>query len=127
MTEGIKHTEICVADEANTAKAMGSGTLEVFSTPSMIALMEKTCYNSVQNELDEGLTTVGTLVNIEHVSATPMGMEIKCESTLEKVDGRRLVFSVSAFDEKGLIGKGTHERFIIKSESFVKKTYTKLD
>ncbi len=127
MEKGLRHTETVMADETNTAAAMGSGTLRVFSTPSMIALMEKTCYTCVQAHLDEGLSTVGTLVNVKHLAATPVGMKITSECTLEEVDGRRLVFSVKAYDEKGLIGEGEHERFVIKCESFVGKTYAKLD
>lgn len=127
MEVGIKHTETVFADETNTACAMGSGTLRVFSTPSMIALMEKTCYSAVQPCLEEGQSTVGTLVNVKHLSATPVGMKITAEGTLEQIDGRRLVFSVKAYDEKGLIGEGEHERFVIKCDSFTAKTYSKLD
>ena len=127
METGIRHTEKVEVTKLNTAHAVGSGTLEVFSTPSMIALMEQTCYNCVQPHLDEGLTTVGTLVNIEHISATPVGMTVTAECTLRKIDSRRLVFEVTASDEKGTVGKGTHERFIVRTESFVRKTYSKLD
>lgn len=127
METGLKHTEIGNVTSLNTASAMGSGTLEVFSTPSMIALMEKTCCTCVQPHLEEGTTTVGTLLNIEHLSATPCGMEVRAECTLSKIDGRRLVFEVYAYDEKGVIGKGIHERFIVKADSFLKKAYSKLD
>lgn len=127
MEKGMKHTEAVAVNEANTAKAMGSGTLRVFATPSMIALMEKTCYSAVQPHLEEGLSTVGTLVSIQHLAATPVGMTVTAECTLDEIDGRRLVFSVKAYDEKGLIGEGKHERFIIKCDSFTAKTYAKLD
>lgn len=127
MEAGLVHTETVNVTSENTARAVGSGTLEVFSTPSMIALMEQTCYNAVKPRLEEGLSTVGTLVNVEHLSATPVGMTVTAECTLTEIDGRRLVFKVTASDEKGIIGKGTHERFIIKSDSFVRKTYSKLD
>lgn len=121
LLTGIKGKAETVVDERNTAKAMGSGTLDVFATPSMVALMESAAYRSVAGELEEGMGTVGTVMNIQHVSATPLGMRVTAESELIEVDGRRLVFSVEAFDEAGLIGKGTHERFIVADEKFVAK------
>ena len=113
--------------EALTAKAMGSGELSVYATPAMIALMEETAYKSVSAELEEGAGSVGTLMNVEHVSASPVGMKITCKSELVEVDGRKLVFSVEAYDEKGLIGRGRHERFIIQNEKFQKKAEEKLE
>ena len=83
--------------------------------------------NSVQAELDEGCGTVGTGLNIHHVSATPVGMKVRCVSKLVEVDGRKLVFDVQAFDEVGLIGKGTHERFIIENEKFLNRAKKKLE
>lgn len=96
---------------------MGSGALDVFATPAMIALMEKTAWESVQPYLEEGSGTVGTLMNVKHVAASPVGMKITCETELTKVDGRALTFSVKAFDEAGLIGEGEHERFIVYNEN----------
>ena len=127
METGIKGKSTVICDENNCAAAMGSGALKVFATPSMVALMEKAAWESVQPFLEEGQGTVGTLMNVKHLAATPVGMKITAECTLEEVDGRRLVFSVKAYDEKGLIGEGEHERFVIKCESFVAKTYAKLD
>ena len=126
MEAGIKHTERMTVSENDTARAAGSGTLEVFATPSMIALIEKTCYTAVAPYLEEGTTTVGTRLDVEHVSATPVGMEVEASCTLTEVDGRRLVFEVEAKDARGVIGRGTHERFIVRTASFVKKTYSKL-
>ena len=125
LTVGIKGTQSVTVANDNTAAAMGSGTLAVFATPAMIALMEKTAYISVQNELDEGCGSVGTLLNVKHLAATPVGMQVTCESELVEIDGRRLVFSVKAYDEKGLIGEGTHERFIVQNEKFLAKTNAK--
>lgn len=122
---GIKGTQTVTVTENNTAAAMGSGALAVFATPSMIALMEKTAYLSVQNELDEGIGSVGTSLNVKHLAATPVGMIVKCESELVEVDNRRLVFTVKAYDEAGLIGEGTHERFIVQNEKFLAKTNAK--
>ncbi len=127
INTGIEGKETVKVTDANTAVAMGSGDLEVFATPAMIALMEKTAANSVRGELDEGATTVGTLINVAHVAATPKGAEVYCESVLTEVDGRRLVFSVKAYDNAGLIGEGTHERFIVFAEKFMAKTLAKSD
>ena len=121
LVAGIKGRQEVMVEEGNCASAVGSGLLKVFATPAMIALMEKTAWMSVAPELGEGEGTVGTLLNVTHDAPTPIGMKVWCESTLEEVDGRRLVFSVEAFDEKGRIGGGRHERFIIGNEKFQAK------
>ncbi len=121
METGIKGTAITRVAADNTAAAMGSGELQVFATPAMIALMEKASYESVAKELEPGQGTVGTLMNVKHTAATPVGMEVTATSELVEVDRRRLVFHVEAFDERGMIGEGTHERFIIDNEKFQKK------
>lgn len=125
LTTGIKGKAEAVVDAHNTAKAMGSGTLDVFATPAMVALMESAAYRSVASALEPGTGTVGTLMNIKHVAATPMGMRVTAESELIEVDGRRLVFSVQASDETGLIGTGTHERFIVADRKFMAKAESK--
>lgn len=125
LTTGIKGKLRITVNEKNTAASFESGLLSVFATPAMIALMEKTSYTSVESELGEGMSTVGTSVEIKHISATPVGMDVTCESELVEIDGRRLVFTVKAYDECGLIGEGTHERFIINSENFLSKTNAK--
>ena len=127
LKTGIKGKQTVIVTEENTAKTMGSGTLDVFATPAMIALMEKTAYESVAPELEEGSGTVGTALNVKHVAASPVGMKITCESELVKVAGRALTFSVKAYDEKGLIGEGEHERFIIYNEKFQAKADAKLE
>lgn len=125
LKTGIKGEDYVLVEQENTAAAMGSGLLPVFATPAMIALMEKTASESVQKYLDEGCGSVGTNLEIKHISATPIGVKVRCESELIEVDKRKLVFSVKAFDNKGLIGEGIHERFIIKNESFLKKAEEK--
>lgn len=125
LKAGVKGNDSVMVEEGNTAAFMGSGLLPVFATPAMAALMEKTASESVQPYLEEGCGSVGTSLNIKHLSATPLGMEVRCESELIEADGRRLVFSVKAFDKAGLIGEGTHERFLIKNESFLKKAEQK--
>lgn len=126
LETGIKGTRTVTVNEENTAKAMGSGTLDVFATPALIALMEETCWRSVANELEEGCGTVGTLLEIKHTAPTPVGMKVTCESALTEVDGRRLVFEVIARDAKGVVGEGKHERFIIQNEKFQVKANAKL-
>lgn len=121
MNTGIQgKQEIVVTDEL-TAAHIGSGLVRVFATPMMIALMEKTCTESVEPFLEEGQGTVGTQVNVSHCSATPVGMKVMCQSELIEIDRRRLVFKVTASDERGLIGEGTHERFVIDSAKFQAK------
>ena len=126
LETGIKGTRTVTVNEDNTAKAMGSGTVDVLATPALIALMEETCWRSVANELEEGSGTVGTLLEIKHTAPTPVGMKVTCESTLTEVDGRRLVFEVIARDAKGVVGEGKHERFIIQNEKFQVKANAKL-
>lgn len=104
---------------------MGSGTLDVFATPALVALMEETCWRSVADWLDEGCGTVGTLLEIRHTAPTPVGMEVSCESVLKEVDGRRLVFEVTARDAKGAVGEGRHERFVIQNGKFQAKADAK--
>lgn len=125
LKEGITGHQETIVTVENTAKTMKSGTLDVFATPAMIALMEQTAYESVAGELEEGYGTVGTMLNVKHVSATPLGMKVTCESTLTKIDGRALTFEVKAFDERGLIGEGTHERFLVQNEKFRAKANNK--
>lgn len=125
MEKGIKFSIERKVTEYMTARVMGSGTLDVLATPSMIALIEETAWRSVAPQLESGMATVGTLLNVAHVAPTPVGMTVKCETELTEVDGRRLVFSVKVSDECGEIGRGTHERFIINEEKFQKKADTK--
>ena len=90
LETGIKGTRTVTVNESNTAKVMGSGTLDEFATRALIALMEETCWRSVANELEEGSGTVGTLLEIKHTAPTPVGMKVTCQSTLTELDGRRL-------------------------------------
>ena len=125
MQIGITGKQTITVTEEKTAQAMGSGTLPVFATPAMIALMENTASKSVEAKLDEGAGTVGTLINVKHVAATPVGMDVTCETKLVEVDRKRLVFEVKAYDAAGVIGEGTHERFIIDNERFLSKAEAK--
>lgn len=125
LETGIKGTKTVTVNEDNTAKTMGSGTLDVFATPALIALMEETCWRSVADKLDEGCGTVGTRLEVSHTAPTPVGMEVTCESTLTEVDGRRLVFEVTVRDAKGVVGEGRHERFVIQNDKFQAKANAK--
>lgn len=125
IEKGIKgHLEQTVTDEL-CADRIGSGLAKVFATPMMIALIERTCNESVTPLLDPGQGTVGTRIDVSHCAATPVGMRVWCDSELTEVDRRRLVFSVRAYDQCGLIGEGTHERFIIDSDRFQQKANEK--
>ena len=118
---GAQGVEELVVQFEDTAARYGSGLVEVFATPAMVALMEKTCLNSVLTYLPEGMGTVGVKVDIVHSKATPVGMKVTCRSTLVEVDRRRLVFDLVASDEVGEIGKGRHERFVIDTKKFMEK------
>lgn len=125
LEKGIKGRQEEVVTLELTAVKVGSGLVEVYATPMMIALMEKTCSTTVEPFLEDGDSTVGTLVNVSHCAATPVGMKVYCECELLEVDRRRLVFKVAVYDERGLIGEGTHERFIINKEKFQAKVNEK--
>lgn len=125
ITTGIKgHFEQVVTDEL-CADRIGSGLVKVFATPMMIALMEQTCNESVTPLLESGQGTVGTHIDVSHCAATPVGMRVWCDSELVEVDRRRLVFKVAASDERGLIGEGRHERFVIDTAKFQEKINNK--
>lgn len=125
MEIGIKNTLTVDVIDSNTALAMGSGTLKVFATPAMIALIEETAWKSVADSLEEGQATVGISLNVNHLAPTPLGMNVRCETELVEIDGRKLKFKAEVYDEKGLIGNGIHERFIINSEKFQQKADSK--
>ena len=125
VTIGIKGREEAVVLPELTAKHIGSGTVPVLATPMMIALMEKTCRLSVKPFLDEGQETVGTHVNVSHDSATPEGMKVWWESEVIEVDRRKITFKVAVYDADGIVGQGTHERFIIDERKFGEKMSAK--
>ena len=127
VTVGMKIRVEEVVTEQNTAICAGSGTLPVFATPFMCALMEKAAWMAIAPALNEGDSSVGTKLNISHLSATPVGLKVWAESEVTAVDGKRIEFKVTAGDEKGLIGEGTHERFIVTDERFLAKTARKLE
>ena len=116
---GLKGQQSETVTNDKTAAEMGSGTLPVYATPAMIALMEKTAMLSVSEELGENEATVGTNLEIAHLAACGLGTEITCTSELIEIDRRRLVFTVKVFDDKELLGEGIHERFIVDNAKFI--------
>lgn len=110
---------------ANVATNVGSGKVKVFATPMMISLVEKAACLSIEPFLEEGQSSVGTHIDISHCAATPMGMQVWAETEVIGIDRRRITFSVKAYDERGLIGEGTHERFVIDIEKFLSKAESK--
>ena len=127
VTVGLKGRAEAVVNDSNTAQAACSGALPVFGTPFMCALMEEAAWKSIAPHLEPGQSTVGTKLEISHDSATPVGMKVWAESEVTQVDGKRLILKVAAFDERGPIGQGTHERFIVTDERFLSKTAKKLE
>ena len=123
---GMKGRAETVVTDTNTAAAAGSGLVPVFATPYMIALMEGSAVNAVTPYMAEDEGTVGTFLNVTHDAATPVGMKVWAECELTEINGRALTFTVTAYDECGVIGKGTHGRFIIKTDRFLEKTNAKL-
>ena len=123
---GIQGQTEALVEQEDTAKAVGSGDLLVYATPCMVALMEGAACESIAPYLAEGESSVGISMNVAHTSATPVGMEVRAESRVTAVDGRKVTFEITAFDEKGEIGRATHERVVIKAERFLEKTYDKL-
>ena len=127
LDTGIKgYQELTVAKE-DTAKVHKSGTLDVLATPRMVALVEETAWKSLTEHLEPGMGTVGIKVDIGHLAPTPVGMRVWCETVLAEVDGRKLTFAVDVFDEKGKIGEGIHERFLVDEMKFQKKADQKMD
>lgn len=122
---GLKGTAERMVTPEMTAAAAGSGAQEVLATPVMIGMMENAALTSLQPYLEPGQSSVGTRICVSHVSATPVGMRVRAESEVVEVDRRRVVFNVRALDEAGLVGEGTHERFIIDAERFMAKCEAK--
>ena len=126
ITVGMKGEVFTLAEREDTAKEVGSGDLLVYATPCMVALMEGAACEAIAGCLKDTETTVGTALNIEHISATPVGLEVRAEAEVTAVEGKVITFAVSAYDEAGQIGKGTHKRVIVNSQKFLEKAYDKL-
>ena len=126
ITVGMKGEAFTEVERADTAYEVGSGSLMVYATPCMVALMEGAACEAIAETLAEDQTTVGIELNIQHIAATPVGHEVRAEATVTAVEGKIISFELQAFDEAGPIGKGTHKRCIVNSQKFLDKTYAKL-
>ena len=126
ITIGMKGEVSTLVEREDTAVEVGSGSLLVYATPCMVALMEGAACEAVEAAMPEGQTTVGTSLEISHLSATPVGLEVRAEAEVIAVEGKIITFSVTAYDEAGKIGEGTHKRCIVTSQRFLDKTYGKL-
>ena len=119
LTLGMRGEATLIVGEEHTAAAFGAGGVRVFGTPMMIGLMENAAWRLAQPEMNDGETTVGTLVSVRHLAATPVGASVVATAELVEIDGRRLVFRVSARDDRQLVGEGTHERTRVLLDRFL--------
>lgn len=126
ITIGMKGTVTTTAEREDTAYEVGSGSLLVYATPCMVALMEGAACEAIAAALPEEKTSVGTQLNISHISATPVGLEVRAEAEVIEVDGNTITFQVTAFDEAGKIGEGTHKRVVVTTQKFLDRTYAKI-
>lgn len=125
LAVGLKAETQTTVSETNTATAMGSGGVPVFATPAMIALMERAAVKAVSPHLEQGQQTVGVHVNVSHLAATPLGKRVRAVAEVTAVEGRKITFSVQAFDQVEKIGEGSHERVVIDAEKFMWKVASK--
>ena len=126
ITVGMKAEVGTLVEREDTAKEVGSGDLLVYATPCMVALMEGAACDAIAEALPESQTTVGIALNIEHISATPVGLDVRAEAEVTAVEGKVITFAVRAYDEAGEIGSGTHKRVIVNTQKFLEKAYAKL-
>ena len=126
ITVGMKAEVGTLVEREDTAKEVGSGDLLVYATPCMVALMEGAACDAIAEALGDTQTTVGIALNIEHTSATPVGLDVRAEAEVTAVEGKVITYAVRAFDEVGEIGHGTHKRVIVNSQKFLEKAYAKL-
>lgn len=123
---GMRGEAFSFVEREDTAKEVGSGSLLVYATPCMVALMESAACDAIKDALGEDKSSVGTELNISHLSATPVGLEVRAEAVVTAVEGSAITFQVTAFDESGKIGEGTHKRFVVNAQRFLDKAYGKL-
>ena len=123
---GMRGTAETTVERPDTAYEVGSGDLLVYATPCMVALMEGAACAAIADEIPEDKTSVGVMLNITHIAATPVGMDVRAEAVVTEVDGNTLTFQVTAFDEAGKIGEGIHKRAIVTTQKFLDKVYAKL-
>ena len=124
--EAIKGVWQETVDESRSAETMGSGSLRVYATPALVALMEHAACEALKGMLEDGVTTVGTQMNVSHVAATPIGMTVRAEAVLTAQEGRAYTFAIEAYDDAGLIGKAEQQRVAVKTDKFMARTNAKL-
>ncbi|MGI6553627.1 MAG: thioesterase family protein [Clostridia bacterium] len=125
IKKGMTADQFMLVTEKDTASSHGSGTVNVLATPAMVALMEKAAVSCVEEHLEAGQTTVGTGLEIKHLSPTPVGVEVGARATVCRVEGRLITFHVEAWDNRGKIGEGMHTRFVVDEEGFLARAYAK--
>lgn len=126
ITVGMKGEAATLVEPEDTAMQVGSGSLRVYATPCMVALMEGAACEALEGALPEEKTSVGIELNIKHLAATPVGMEVRAEAEVTAVEGSIISFNITAYDEAGKIGEGTHKRAVVTTQRFLDKTYAKL-
>ena len=126
ITVGLKGAVSTVVEREDTALEVGSGSLLVYATPCMVALMEGAACEAIEDCLSDNKTSVGTELNIAHLSATPVGLDVRAEAEITAVEGNTITFHVCAYDEAGKIGEGTHKRVVVSTQRFLDKAYDKL-
>ena len=126
ITVGMTGSVSTSVEREDTAQEVGSGALLVYATPCMVALMEGAACEAIADALSEDQTTVGIELNISHLAATPVGMDVRAEAEITAVEGKIITFCVTAYDESGKIGEGTHKRFVVTTQRFLDKAYAKL-
>ena len=126
ISVGMKGEVATLVEREDTAAEVGSGSLLVYATPCMVALMEGAACEAIADAMSEDQTTVGIELNISHISATPVGLEVRAEAEVTAVEGKIITFQLTAYDEAGKIGEGTHKRCIVSSQKFLDRAYAKL-
>lgn len=126
ITVGMKAEVYSNVEREDTAQEVGCGSLLVYSTPCMVALMEGAACEAIADAMKDGSTTVGTSLNIEHISATPVGLDVRATAEVTAVEGKVITFAIKAYDEAGEIGRGTHQRVLVNSQKFLERAYNKL-
>lgn len=126
ITVGMRGEVSSYVEREDTAAEVGSGSLMVYATPCMVALMEGAACEAIADAIPEGKTSVGIALDIQHTSATPVGLQVRAEAEVTEIEGSILTFQITAYDEAGVIGKGTHKRALVTADRFLEKTYTKL-
>ena len=126
ITVGMKGEAFTLVEREDTAREVGSGSLLVYATPCMVALMEGAACEAIEEAMDDSRTTVGVELNLQHLSATPVGLEVRAEAEVTAVEGKIITFEIHAFDEAGEIGKCIHKRTVVNTQKFLEKVYSKL-